>query len=300
MPGNSIVSYIVERIASTPVELAPFPHIVVERLLPDHVFDEVLSALPPRSQYDRVDYPGTGFGVRGRSYHAYGLAYGKMSESTGPLGDLYRVLSSNEFEQALIRKFNSPPESGGVMAIPESKQRFCNGRADGVTTVFDLQVDLPGYAIAPHPDVESKIVTFQLYLVRDSSLAEYGTLLCEPKDGRALRGRSRAARGVARVIGQLPHESPLFRRMERSSLGMTLGIGQCRSWLPWSWFNVVKTAQALPNHFLAFAPNRLSFHAVDLRIPVDAPVQEREVVRGFVRAGTNTGNWIAPHRAGAR
>jgi hypothetical protein len=83
-------------------------------------------------------------------------------------------------------------------------------------------------------------------------------------------------------------------RIERSRLGLVFGVGSNRVWLPWSWFTVDAIAYATPNSLLAFAPNDRSFHAVDLRIPRDAPLQQREVVRGFIRSGRNTTNWIAP------
>ena len=47
---------------------------------------------------------------------------------------------------------------------------------------------------------------------------------------------------------------------------------------------------------LASVPDERSFHAVDLRILRSAWSQQRDVVRGFIRTGGNTANWITPHR----
>jgi hypothetical protein len=192
-----------------------------------------------------------------------------------------------------LAKFATPLPNGTV-PIPTTKHRFFAGDARDFTTVFDLQVDLPGYAIPPHPDVPEKIVTFQLYLSADSSLAEFGTHLCEPIDDRVTRGRSRVARTVGHAVARLlSADSKLFRWLERSGFGAWSGLGSNQNWLPWSWFRTAKIAKALPNHFLAFAPNAMSYHAVDLDIPPDYSSAERPVIRGFIRAGKNTKNWIS-------
>jgi hypothetical protein len=83
-------------------------------------------------------------------------------------------------------------------------------------------------------------------------------------------------------------------RMERSTLGSTLGVGEQQHWLPWSLVDVVKVAPALPNCFMAFPPNATSYHAVRLDIPPSAKKQERPVIRGFIRSGSNMRNWIEP------
>jgi hypothetical protein len=292
--NRAALNHVLARIATTPLDSHPFPHIVIPAFLPDDFFREVMGAIPPREDFDKVEYPGTGFGRRTKEHHDYGLAYRQLhQDQSGMLCDLRDVISSPEFSRALLEKFSQPGDND---AIPHAKRHYFANGADDYSTVFDLQVDLPGYQIAPHADISSKIVTFQLYLTRDATLARYGTLLCEPKDDRVARGRRPSARFLARVIGLIPARSFLYRRIYYSRWGLELGVGGLANWLPWSWFNVAKTAEALPNHFLAFAPNERSFHAVDLDIPPDSPVQEREVIRGFIRAGRDTENWMTPYR----
>jgi hypothetical protein len=119
--------------------------------------------------------------------------------------------------------------------------------------------------------------------------------LCEPIDDRVTRGRSSLAKTAGRIVELcLSPKWPLFKKLERSDFGAWCGIGAySKHWYPWAWFRVAKVAKALPNHFLAFAPNSRSFHAVDLDIPRDARSAERPVIRGFVRAGSDTKNWIS-------
>jgi hypothetical protein len=293
---QELTAHIVSAIARAPIDPNPFPHIIVERLLPNDLFAEVLGSLPDRTKFEKVLYPGTGFS-RGRGHapqHDYGYAYRDLSATAGAVKVLHGALAAPEFTEALFNKFAAPLPDGST-PIPLSKHRFFAYGARDYTTVFDIQIDLPGYAIPPHPDVEQKIITFQLYLTEDTSMAEFGTLLCEPIDERVTKGRSFFARSVGRILdSSLNPESRLFQKLERSELGAWSGMGRYKAnWYPWSWFRVAKTAKALPNHFLAFAPNSRSFHAVDLDVPRDARSPERPVVRGFVRSGRDAKNWMS-------
>lgn len=277
------LSHVLERIERAPVIDAPFAHIVIEELLPPELYQELLAAIPSTASMDRVSYPGSGYGQRGPHYKPYGYAHPDLGAAEGALAAVRDVFASEMFARALLGKFEE--------AIPAEKRRFFDG-ANDFTTVFDLQVDLPGYAIAPHPDTPSKIVTFQLYLSADETLGEHGTMLCAPKDERSLRGRSTPARAGGRVVDLVTRVSPRARRrVERSRLGEVLGVGGQRLWFPWSWFDVVKVAPALPNYFLAFAPGERSFHAVNM----DGLTGQRPVLRGFIRSGSSTNNWIGPY-----
>lgn len=292
---NELIGEVSEKIEAASIDRVPFPHLIIEQLLPEAMYEAVLNTIDDASKFERVDYPGTGFGTRGKSYRDYGLAYVGLPEAQGVLGVLYTTFASDEVARALLKKF-STPLGDGVVPIPlEKHQFFAHGAAD-FTSVFDLQIDLPGYAIPPHPDVPSKIITFQLYLTNDDALADFGTMLCEPKDLRATRGRSPAAQTIGQVLNRVPHRWGLNRRVEQSRIGLRLGVGANSNWLPWEWFRIAKVARAMPNNFLAFPPNGSSFHAVDLRIPLESPVQQRSVLRGFVRSGRSSKNWIEPHQ----
>jgi hypothetical protein len=304
---DDLAKDVASRIASSPIQSRPFPHIIVEQILPQDLYEAVLVAFPPRSELVPVDYPGTGFGRRSRRYHDFGYAYMKFREASGVLGLLHAVFASDDFGRSLLDKFSRPLPDGSV-PIPREKWKYFAEEAHDYSTVFDLQVDLPGYCIAPHPDVPSKIVTFQLFLTEDDAIADYGTLLCEPKVSRAaVPHRSVPARLAGRLLRRLRRDdsffrraersflAPVYRRFERSRLGLRLGVGATVNWFPWEWFDVVKVARALPNQLLAFAPNDRSFHAVNFDVPADSPVQERRVLRGFIMSGREPQNFIRPH-----
>lgn len=206
------------------------------------------------------------------------------------------LFASAAFSRALLTKF-SQPLPGGFIPIPIEKHSLFKDGASNYACVFDFQIDLPGYEIPPHPDVSDKIVTFQYFLVDDDSLGDYGTLFCKPKNGRLTVKRPLIPRATGRLLNEVAaffrlQQTRPYRRLEQSRLGLSLGIGTTRSWLPWGLFDIVKIAHALPNHFMAFAPNQISYHAVRMDIPAESKRQERPVIRGFIRKGRELGNWI--------
>jgi hypothetical protein len=205
--------------------------------------------------------------------------------------------ASPAYSRALLTKF-SAPRPNGFLPIPADKHRHFENGATDYTSVFDFQVDLPGYEIPPHPDVSDKIVTFQYFLVDDDSVADFGTLFCKAKNGGGKVKRPLFYRGVGRIINRgsdllRVRRTRLFKRLEQSRLGLAFGVGTTNNWLPWSLVDVVKIAKALPNHFMAFAPNEISYHAVQMNIPTDCKRQERPVIRGFLRKGRDANNWIS-------
>ena len=215
------------------------------------------------------------------------------------LREVAEFLRSEEFCRALLRKFSDP--ANGVAAIPRDKERFFVHGARDFTPVFDLHIDLPGYEIPPHRDVEDKIVTYQFYLTSDSSLRDFGTFLCRPKapdaDGSAerspvLRAAGAAIAFTARSLRLTDTSlSSLWRKFQRTALAMEIGLGEAPAWLPWRLFEIAKIAPALPNYFLAFAPNHRSYHAVRLNFPPNSPLSGRTVLRGFIRKGRGSENW---------
>lgn len=295
--STEVASHALDRIERAEVQTEPFPHIIVDHFLPDAFFADLISHFPERSEFQQVTYPGTGHGKRTSRYQECGLSYRNLKghEYLRIVDDLF---GSPAFSQALLEKFSRQCANGST-PIPKAKHAFFSDGNSDYTCVYDFQIDMPGYEIPPHPDVPQKIVTFQFFMVDDDSLRDFGTLFCKPKNGQATvdRGALASATGwfVDRTAGLLHlQESGPYRRFEQSPLGLTCGVGATRNWLPWNLFDVAKIAPALPNHFMAFAPNKISYHAVRMDIPPELPRQERPVIRGFIRSGKNTNNWIKP------
>jgi hypothetical protein len=280
--------YILKQIRDAEVRPDPFPHFVISEIFPPDFYPKLLAAVPQPQQFAAAEYPGTGFGkVKHAQPKSTGLAYPNLHEL--PLfNEIQTFLRGDEFCRALLEKFSRPD------GIPAEKYRyFANGARD-FTSVFDLQIDRRGYEILPHPDVPSKIITFQFYLVADNSLDEFGTLFCRTKNGRpAKRGRAAnasrvVADTVAKALGKRPYR--FWHSLERTKVGTEIGFGDSSNWYPWRMFDIVTRAPALPNHFMAFAPNERSYHAVRMDIPESSI--GRTVIRGFIRSGASVSNFI--------
>ena len=274
---------IAAKIAASTIEETPFPHIVVDDIIPPAVYAEVLRQIPPRSELDEVEYLGAGFGARGHNYHDFGYVLPRLAAAGGPLGALHAAFASEQTARALLDKFGSH-----ALAVPFYKRGFFADDAKDFSTVFDLQVDLPGYAIAPHADVATELIDFELFLVEDDSVAQYGTNFYIPDDPRVYKGRKRLDARMGALLSRMPPHNGLLRRLERSRVGLRLGVGVTAGWLPWEWFRIVKVVEAIPNRFVAFAPNDRSFHATDFSAAPQSPVQQRTVLRGSIQVGPGT------------
>lgn len=284
-------AHAIGKIRAAPIVAEPFPHILVPELLPPDFFRALGQNFPERSLFRNAAYPGSGHNRSATPYHENGLVFRDFdtNEYFRALRDLF---ASEDFSRLLLSKF-SAPLADGTTPIPREKHKFFAEGASDYTCVFDIQIDRPGYQVAPHPDVPEKIITFQLFLVENEALRPYGTLLCKPKSGARTTERPLPTRLTGKVLDRLArrtklNRSRLYHVLERSPVGLTLGIGDNRSWLPWDLFDIAKVAPALPNYFVAFAPNERSYHAVKL----DDARHERRVLRGFIRSGHNAANWV--------
>jgi len=276
---EQLAATIAARVDAATIDEVPFPHIVIDEFLPSAVYTEILRQIPPRSEFDALRYLGTGFGARGAHYHDFGYVFPRTAVATGLLGTLDAAVGSEQFARALLEKFGNH-----ALAVPHYKRSSFVDDSTEFITVVDLQVDLPGYAIAPHADVASELINFQLDLVEDS-VAQYRTCFCIPDDPRVYKGRKRVEAALGALLSRMPRHNRLVRTLERSSVGLRLGVGVTAGWLPWGWFKTVKVVEAVPNRFVAFAPNDRSFHAADFSVSAEAPAPERAVLRGSIRVG---------------
>jgi hypothetical protein len=283
-----VLNYIMTKIRDAEVRPDPFPHIVISEIFPPDFYPRLMASIPKPENFVAAEYPGTGFGKAKRAQRqSAGLAYPNMHELP-VFGEIQTFLRGEEFCRALLEKFSVPG------AIPAEKYSYFANGAREFTSVFDLQIDRRGYEIMPHPDAPSKIITYQFYLVSDNSLREFGTLFCRTRNGRPAE-RSQFAKEVNslvhRVAGKLGNKpADFWHWLQRTKFGTEIGFGDSVAWYPWRMFDIAAMAPALPNHFMAFAPNERSYHAVRMNIPTSSI--GRTVIRGFIRSGAKAQNFI--------
>ena len=278
---DAVFADILERIRRAPVLADPFPHIQVMDVFPPRYYTALLDYISANGIFVPAMYPGVAVDLQAVNFHDHGFICANFADARG-LAPVCRVLRSEPFARALLDKF-SDSQTGCASAIPPEKHKYFCGGASDFTTVADLYRDLPGYEISPHADEPTKIVTFLLYFTPDASLRQFGTMLCRPKAASDPSEHHRAA-----------PTGGLLKKLIKRYFGI-YGFFQRDYWHPWERFDIVKTAEAVPNSFFAFAPNQDSFHAVRMNLPADSALQERLNVRGFVRAGRNASNYTTPY-----
>jgi len=281
-------AHLVRKINAQPIETDPFPHIYLEEVFPAGYYRALLERIARVGEFVPTLYPGVAVDLDAKSFKDYGLTCRNFDKDE-ELACLYALLKSEPFSRLLLDKF-SAPESWGARgsAIPAEKHVFFKEGRENFTCVFDLHKDLPGYEISPHPDVPSKIVTFLFYFTPDESLSRFGTKLCRVKpECKATLARATRSKMSSLLVGAT-----------RPFVGKSYGLDQKDSWFPWEMFDVVKVAPAKPNSLLVFAPNADSYHAIRMDIPPDHPLRERQTLRGFIRSGKNTDNYVGGYSHG--
>lgn len=157
-------------VAASALEMDPFPHVVVERWLPEDVYAAVIKGVPP----------AIFFADREASRQRLMVPF--------PLAPVYadrvwRFLSeqvvSSSLSAALSEKFD------GVLR--EYIRAIAPGLPEGQTVslgVSDGRIMLrrPGYVIAPHRDPKWGFLTGLVYLAKDGDSEAHGTQLYRVRD----------------------------------------------------------------------------------------------------------------------
>jgi len=177
-------------ISNSSVIEKPYKHVVVDNALPWDFYDELMDNLNTTSFASVSFYPGD---------------HTKVCSNNCGCWEFLNEMNKVDFSQMLSDKFQTP-----------------NGRSHCF-----LHKDTCGYEISPHRDIPSKLISYMLYLPRDPSHKELGTMICKPK-----------------------------REIE----------GSREKWFEWDDFEHT-TIDFIPNRFFAFAPSENSFHAVKHETP---------------------------------
>jgi hypothetical protein len=167
--------FVVASVDAAPVFGAPFAHLVLERVFPEDVYAAMLANMPEAADYrpmhgrakgnDLAD--GTHTRVKIDLYPEY------IRHMPGEKRALWQVvggaLCSGAVRDAFVRRL--------ALAL---ERRFGSGYGDvGLYPIPVLTRDIPGYRITPHTDTRWKGITVQLYLPRDRSTTNIGTIFHE-------------------------------------------------------------------------------------------------------------------------
>ena len=151
---NSLSQFVAASVDAAPASEAPFPHLVLDHVFPDDLYDAMMNAMPVVSDY------GTHTRVKIDLFPEY---IRHLPPEKRAVWDVVgRVLCSDTVRDAFVRRLAKPLAN-----------RFAKV---ALYPVPILTRDIPGYRIYPHPDTRWKSITVQLYLPRDDSTPHIGTI----------------------------------------------------------------------------------------------------------------------------
>jgi len=149
----------------------PYCHLVFDRVFPEDVYDAIVEAMPSYEDYRPMHGRGHKLRDDGKSTRVkidlFPEYIRHLPKGKREVWDLVgRALCSSEVQAAFVRRLAS-----GL------KRRFgAEYENTGLYPIPILTRDIPGYSIPPHPDTAWKGITVQLYLPRDNSHTDIGTI----------------------------------------------------------------------------------------------------------------------------
>lgn len=165
LDDRRIGEHVSRAIASAPLASDPYEHIVVERLLPDDVYDLLLRAIPPAEFFDDHD--------RIKQNLTFPMEYGPaLAAKVWSYFD--DMIARTMIRPAVLEKFHEPLQAHfatvfGAEFIDRANalpQAASGGR---------LMLRRPGYHLDPHRDPKRSMLTCLMYLAREGDSEAYGT-----------------------------------------------------------------------------------------------------------------------------
>jgi len=173
--ASHVSHHVLYRIANTPINTHPFPHIYVRDVFPEDFYRELRAHLPPAEAYRNLkamgrvsaDYPDTR------------LVFPLTPDNVQALGEPFitfwtwvaQQFLTGDFQQLMLSQFRAFLE-----------QRW--GRTDNLKFQDEALIvqDHSTYALEPHTDTLKKVLSFLFYLPADDSMSHLGTSIYAPKD----------------------------------------------------------------------------------------------------------------------
>ena len=235
------MDYILEKIKSAKIIEKPFPHIIIPNFLEENDIENIIDNIEIDNlnqidkKYKKVVYPGAKSATEELTQRptGVGLVYALKEEYSKNNIKLNKILNSEDFKNVLFKKLNIPINIDGW-------------------NVFQINKDLNGYEISPHPDITGKVITYQINLSNTDNLDNYDL-------------------------------STKFHSIKPECLKYidALSKKNKRPWGKWEWFDKGKSIPYKQNTFMAFAPSDISYHSVKLENYPQEKYQ-RTMLRGFI------------------
>lgn len=160
-----IAAHVREAVAAAPMETDPYEHIVVERLLPDDVYELLIEAIPPLSFFTDHDPIKQDLPLP--------MELGPTL-ATNVWGFMDDVIARRIIRPAVLQRFHEPLQRHFDVIFGEAFREQANGLPQSISG-GRLMMRRPGYHLSPHRDPKRSLLTCLLYLARPGDSETYGT-----------------------------------------------------------------------------------------------------------------------------
>lgn len=177
--SRQVLHHVLGRLAQAEVTRAPFPHTVIDRILPDDYYADVLRHFPALASMRSLGETGrVGKGTYKERMVTL-FTEEDFARLTPEQSDFWRGFAdwmySDTFLNAFVDKFQ--PALEPRIAHIQAAEGQLKVRGDAL-----LVNDQTNYAIGPHTDAPHRLVTFLFYMPPDESMRDLGTSLYVPKE----------------------------------------------------------------------------------------------------------------------
>jgi hypothetical protein len=182
-PVQRVIDHVVAAVDAAPRLDDPFLHLTFSGIFPADTYTAMLDAMPSASDYRALPGRG-GSNLRpdGRSTRVkidlFPEYIRHLPREKQPVWNIVgRALCAAPVRDAFVSRL-----------APGLEHRFGSGYASvGMYPIPILTRDIPGYRIKPHTDTHWKGITVQLYLPRDESWTDIGTIFHGRENGKLTR-----------------------------------------------------------------------------------------------------------------
>ena len=169
-----LLAHVQRAIAAAPLQIDPFPHIVVEDLFPGDFYKLLRKAIPPPVFFDDRDPIKQNLKIP--------MPFGPTL-SMRALDLLENVIARQAMCPAVVQKFREPLQAHYATIFGADQRARANGLAQSLSN-GRVMLRRPGYQLSPHRDPKRSLVTCLLYLAGAKDSDEYGTHIYRVIDDR--------------------------------------------------------------------------------------------------------------------
>ena len=179
---SSVKMHVLYQIANAPMRAFPFPHLYIEDVFPAEFYAALRRNLPPTESYTRL----IDTGMVSKTYNESRLVLYPRDDHMARLPPTLRPFWHDLFESFLTQEFAHVILGKFAQAILPRFARPGDTRPPPVDAGSEIILvrDLASYALGPHTDSPTKLVSLLFYLPADDSRPHLGTALYMPKDRR--------------------------------------------------------------------------------------------------------------------